>query len=1043
MTQIKGLVSGTTALLLWSTAFGASSVTVNIERQGMAGALSEFAKQSGMQLLYPSDGQVERLMAKEVVGTYPAEVALSQLLGDSGLKYQFVNARTVAIGSSAEPPESAKNSPPAVHASETAGSIEDEPQSVPSSKAARDSSSEEEVLRKGIPEVLVKGSRSLNADIERTPDDIQPYVVFSREMIARSGAETVEELLRAELSMNYSYAAQNQQGRAGVGNQSEFALRGLGYRETLILIDGRRVGMRGRGTGAHQPDLNALPLAAIERIEVLPASASGIYGGSATGGVINVVLRRDYSGIETTIAYEATSEGGGRNRRVDLAGGFSIGEQTSIQLVGSHSSQDGLFLRDRSYIMDYRKRLAPGLPQLFPPLGYTTNIRSQTGAALTLKPKYGGVSLNSPIAHVPVGYAGPESDGAQGLLQGAGSYNATLASTSQRGGAWASLVAPSTTQHLGLTLRHTFANQWEGFLDLAAASNRSEYRATSFTGNFILPASAEGNPFSQSILVSVPMLDVFDEFDTRTSSYRALAGLIMDLGKDWRAEMNYAWDRNDFRQKYPSRLLSTDAATAIQRGEIDIFKDVNEFTVPLSSHVLPPREVAPSHSIQRSASLRVSGPVFDLPGGQSALSMLIEGVESDYGEFSYVEHTALGSNTESYSEQSSSDLSVYAELRLPVLSDRYNFRWLKLLEVQTAVRYERHEHVPGIHTVNGEGMSPLGKYESDSIDPTIGMRIIPLSGWVFRASYSTGFLSPNLNHLIARPSTLQPAASISDPKRNNEPLGEVLVKNGGGGQRLEPERSISRSLGVIYTPLQLAGFRLSIDWTQIKKRDAITALSLSQERLELEDELPGIIVRAPVEDDDPYGVGPIIEFDGRFRNVSRALSESYDLAIDYEYPTRTLGTWMFQARATRLLHSFIQHTPNAPTAEDVGLISHPKWKGSATLAWRRGSWGFSWTARYLDQYWLFRDRRDHPIQGSNRVPSATFHDLMVSYDAGEQFGGVSALSGIRVTVGARNVFGKEPRFYALDIETGSDPWSDPRMTRYYIKVSKPFCVSGC
>ena len=746
MTQIKGLVSGTVALLLSGTAFGGSSVTVNIERQGMAGALSEFAKQSGMQLLYPSNGKLERLMAKEVVGTYPAEIALSQLLGDSGLKYQFVNARTVAIGPDADPAESVEETASTARVPMRTDSIEDELQSVPSSKDAHDSSSDEKILRKGIPEVLVKGSRSLNADVERTPDDIQPYVVFSKEMIARSGAESVEELLKAELSMNYESIAQNQQGGIGFGNQSRFALRGLTAKETLILIDGRRVGMRSDGVSTSQPDLNALPLAAIERIEVLPTSASGIYGGSATGGVINVVLRRDYSGIETTIAYETTSQGGGRNRRIDLAGGFSLGERTSIQFLGSYSAQDGLLLGDRSYALNYRIRVASSSPQLFPPLGYTTNIRSLTGENLTLKPKYGGVSLNSPIAHVPIGYAGPESDGGQGLLQGAGSYNTELANTSQRGGAWSSLVAPFTTQHLGVTLRHEFANRWEGFLDLTTSSNHSEYRRTSLGGNFSIPANADGNPFSQNILITVPMLSVFDEFDTRASSYRALVGLIMDLGKDWRAELNYAWDRSDFRQKAPPRLISSDATAAMQLGTIDVFKDINVFSVSLSSYVLPPREILPSHSIQRDASLRVSGPVFGVPGGRSVLSMLVERVENDYGEYSELEQTLIGNNTRNFSEQSSSSVSAYAELRIPVLSERYNFRWLRLLEMQAAVRYERHQHIPAIQTVNGESLPPLEKYESNSLDPTIGLRMSPLQGWVFRASYSTGYLPPELLH---------------------------------------------------------------------------------------------------------------------------------------------------------------------------------------------------------------------------------------------------------------------------------------------------------
>src|SRR5690606_1540142 len=90
---------------------------------------------------------------------------------------------------------------------------------------------------RGIPEILVKGSRgkfSLNADVERTRDDVQPYVVLGREKIEQSGASTVDELLKQQLSMNYSPNTSNQTTGLGVGNESAIALRGLDSRQTLI-----------------------------------------------------------------------------------------------------------------------------------------------------------------------------------------------------------------------------------------------------------------------------------------------------------------------------------------------------------------------------------------------------------------------------------------------------------------------------------------------------------------------------------------------------------------------------------------------------------------------------------------------------------------------------------------------------------------------------------------------------------------------------------------------------------------------------------------
>src|SRR5262249_27682735 len=154
-----------------------------------------------------------------------------------------------------------------------------------------------DVLSAGIPQVMIRSSRSLDADIERTADDIQPYVVIDREAIRKSGAENVEDLLKTRLSMNYAALSNNQTTGSITGNRSSIALRGLSADQTLSLIDGRRAGSLVAGGTGTQVDLNAIPLAAIERIEVLPTTASGIYGGSATGGVVNVVLRREYTGI--------------------------------------------------------------------------------------------------------------------------------------------------------------------------------------------------------------------------------------------------------------------------------------------------------------------------------------------------------------------------------------------------------------------------------------------------------------------------------------------------------------------------------------------------------------------------------------------------------------------------------------------------------------------------------------------------------------------------------------------------------------------------
>src|SRR5690606_25200474 len=155
-------------------------------------------------------------------------------------------------------------------------------------------------------QVVVQGEREksqsfsgANLDIERTIDDHQPYYIFDSRTIEQSGAGSVEQFLKQRLTMNA--VGQTNAMMAGsdvnsvLGNSSTINLRGLGTDKTLILVNGRR---RPGVTWniEYQPDLNGIPLSAIDRMEVLPSSASGIYGGSAIGGVVNVILKRDYTG---------------------------------------------------------------------------------------------------------------------------------------------------------------------------------------------------------------------------------------------------------------------------------------------------------------------------------------------------------------------------------------------------------------------------------------------------------------------------------------------------------------------------------------------------------------------------------------------------------------------------------------------------------------------------------------------------------------------------------------------------------------------------
>jgi len=149
-----------------------------------------------------------------------------------------------------------------------------------------------------------------------------------------------------------------------LGNYSSINLRGLGENQTLILVDGRRLPPRpGVVSGFGQPDINGIPLAMIERIEVLPSTSSGIYGGGATGGMINIITRKDFSGVVLGFNYVNTFDTDAAKRRADLMATFNLrGGTTIFTLTASRSDSTDLLTQDRDFAVRSRQLLQKTSP---------------------------------------------------------------------------------------------------------------------------------------------------------------------------------------------------------------------------------------------------------------------------------------------------------------------------------------------------------------------------------------------------------------------------------------------------------------------------------------------------------------------------------------------------------------------------------------------------------------------------------------------------------------------------------------------------------
>ncbi|WP_457326007.1 TonB-dependent receptor plug domain-containing protein, partial [Roseateles sp. P5_E11] len=356
-------------------------------------------------------------------------------------------------------------------------------------KADADGRTADEVM----PTILVRGKRTLNVDIRRDRDDIQPYVVFDAEQIARSGAQTIEGFLQTYLPMNAQQTTSSQLGPQ-VSPNGRIDLRGLGSDQTLVLVDGRRLPSISAGDSFKQANINGISMSQIERIEILPATASGIYGGGATGGVINIILKRDYSGFDVDVNYGGALDGAVRQYRLGVSGGFSLeGGRTQVLFSASRANAGVLQSSQRDFTRrgaQQQLRNDPTDPSVL--MGGANICSTDDGFTCSTQPLQlkSGKSLSSAFTSVPANYTGAASDGGAALAGKAGQLQFEAAMP-----IWS---APETTTFTFNT-RREFATGIEAYVDFVRDNSKNALAMPTPNLQYV-PASAAVNPFQQDVL---------------------------------------------------------------------------------------------------------------------------------------------------------------------------------------------------------------------------------------------------------------------------------------------------------------------------------------------------------------------------------------------------------------------------------------------------------------------------------------------------------------------------------------------------------------
>ncbi|MBO9713311.1 TonB-dependent receptor [Sphingomonas sp.] len=321
----------------------------DVPAQSATTGIAALARQAGIQILAARrDTHDKRTNA--VRGKMSADRALAALLAGTGLTFRVTGAQTYSV--------------------------------VPIDAAATDGGREErpETTATAEDELIVTGTNIRGAEVT------SPSRTYRREQIEGAGNVTVEQFAR---NLPQSFNSTNREtaalGTSGTSDNDAYGtginLRGLGTGSTLTLVNGRRVAPGGSQGGF--VDITAIPLAAVERIDVVTDGASAIYGSDAVAGVVNIVLRDKYDGAETSVYANVPTRGGGR----EVGASQLLGKSWSTghaMIVGDYYDARPIYASQRDFVPPSTYPLPYGLSPEIRRQSAFGNAEQQVGPVLTL-----------------------------------------------------------------------------------------------------------------------------------------------------------------------------------------------------------------------------------------------------------------------------------------------------------------------------------------------------------------------------------------------------------------------------------------------------------------------------------------------------------------------------------------------------------------------------------------------------------------------------------------------------------------------------------
>lgn len=843
--------------------------------------------------------------------------------------------------------------------------------------------------------VVVTGTTLGRIDPGRTP----AVVVLDREKIERSGARTlngvISRLPQNTLGLNENVNA----GRSFSPGAAAASLRGLGVTSTLVLLNGRRLAPFALAQGGTDTfvDLNGIPLSAIERVEILKEGASAIYGSEAIAGVINIILRDDYTGAESETHYGNTTNGDAGEFRQSFVTGVDTG-RLRLFLTGNYYHRNPLAAGDRGFSASADQRRRGGL-----------DFRSDLANP-------GTVFTADDAFAVPRGSDGRLAAGdflpgelPDESLRNRYDYNprTELISETER---WGGL----------LTFRYEMTPHLEVFGEASyqAVNSKTRVEPSAVDGagdDLVVPATNPFNPFGEDL----DFVWLSTETGSRRNAieadaYRYVAGVrAHGLPGNWTAEAAFLYSESNVVDRTTDGYLSTASLQAAlddpnPATALNVFGDgkgINDRGT-LRSLVIRPRTDGLSYLY--SFDLKANGDLFEMPAGPVRLGFGAEYREELFRQSFSVAADAVASYGSAESDGGRDVRSLFFEARIPLASPAFEVPLLQSLEFTIAERFDDY--------------SDFGQ----SAKPKFGLEWKPCSGVLLRGAYSEAFRAPSLPQLFSGSQT--GFDTVKNPETGNS---ETVGLRTEGNPDLQPELSYAYFLGGSFEPPFAPGLSLSLDYFHIEQRNLV---GLPGAQAVVDGDAPG-----EVESD---GRGGILRVIAPYSNFGRTIIRGWDLDLSYRLETR-FGAFELSS-SMAYISTFRQSIdPGTPLEDRRDRFGFPEFKMVNSLFFTRGGCEAGVTVNYVDSY-----DDDLASKGGRprTVGSWTTVDLQWSYEwlpaSRELHPGLSRgrwrwLDHTRLTLGCLNVGDSQPPF--LNASEGYDPQTADAAGRFvYATLRKKF-----